>query len=415
MKVIGSPMGIVESRRPRGGLEKLAQSGFSETVVDFGLFAGGFAGKKRWAETEAHWQEWADRYVEEAKRQGVLLGLAFAPHFEPEQRIPDSEDLEKRLAESCIQKAAQYGISTLVVRGLPGGSCAENLAKNREYFLRLGRAAQSAKIRLLVVNGYRDMNGHLVRGFCGEPAQAVAFVDEINAALGAEVLGFCLDAGVCNLTGINMYDFVTALGARLQAVILRENDGIHDDSLLPFSSAHGGGSRMDWLNLIRGLRAVHFSGVAVLDFRTTLTALSGLLRPAMLSFAHKVAEYLTWQVQMEECLRRYPSRVLFGAGNMCRAYMKCYGEEFPPLYTCDNNPQVWGTEFCGLSVHAPEDLRSLPEDCAIFICNVYYEEIERQLRDMGLKNPIERFNDEFMPSFHFERLESDAWKEQVKG
>lgn len=415
MKVVCSPVGIVEHRRPRGGLEKLGQSGFAETVVDFGLFAGGFAGKKRWAETEAHWQEWADRYVEEAKRQGMPLGLAFAPHFQPGQTIADGKNLERRLAEICIQKAVEYGIEALVVRGLAGGSYAENLAKNREYFLRLGRMAQSAKVRLLVVNSYRNINGHLVRGFCGEPAQAVAFVDEINAALGAEVLGFCLDAGVCNLTGTNMYDFVTALGARLQAVILRENDGIHDDSLLPFSSAHGGGSRMDWLNLIRGLRAVHFSGVAVLDFRTTLTALSGLLRPAMLSFAHKVAEYLTWQVQMEECLRRYSSRVLFGAGNMCRAYMKCYGEEFPPLYTCDNNPQVWGKEFCGLSVHAPEDLRSLPEDCAIFICNVYYEEIERQLRDMGLKNPIERFNDEFMPSFHFARLESDAWKEQVKG
>ncbi len=414
MKVVCSPVGIVEYRRPRGGLEKLAQSGFSETVVDFGLFAGGFAGEKRRAEAEAHWQEWADRYVEEARRQGMPLGLAFAPHFESEQKVADGENLERRLAEICLQKTAGYGIEALVVRGLAGGSYAENLAKNREYFLRLGRAAQSAKIRLLVVNGYRDMNGHLVRGFCGEPAQAMAFVDEINAALGAEVLGFCLDAGVCNLTGINMYDFVTALGARLQAVILRENDGIHDDSLLPFSSAHGGGSRMDWLNLIRGLRAVHFSGVAVLDFRTTLTALSGLLRPAMLSFAHKVAGYLIWQVQMEESLRRYPARVLFGAGNMCRAYMKCYGEEFPPLYACDNNPQVWGTEFCGLTVHAPKDLLSLSETCAIFICNVYYEEIEQQLRDMGVKNPIERFNDEFMPSFHFERLESDAWKEQVK-
>ena len=289
MKVVCSPVGIVEHRRPRGGLEKLCKRGFSDTVLDFGMFTGGFATKKRRSDTEAHWQEWADRYVEESKRQGMLLGLAFAPHFEPELKIPDSEDLEKRLAESCIQKAVQYGISTLVVRGLPGGSCAENLAKNREYFLRLGRAAQSAKMRLLVVNSYRDMNGHLVRGFCGEPAQAVAFVDEINAALGADVLGFCLDAGVCNLTGQNMCDFATGLDARLQAVILRENDGVHDDYLLSFSSAHGGGSRMDWLNLIRGLRAVHFSGIAVLDFRTTLMALSGLLRPAMLSFAHELA------------------------------------------------------------------------------------------------------------------------------
>ena len=26
---------------------------------------------------------------------------------------------------------------------------------------------------------------------------------------------------------------------------------------------------------------------------------------------------------------------------MCRAYMKCYGQNFPPLYTCDNNGKVW--------------------------------------------------------------------------
>ena len=56
----------------------------------------------------------------------------------------------------------------------------------------------------------------------------------------------------------------------------------------------------------------------------------------------------------------------------------------------------------------------MPEECAVFICNIYYDEIEQQLRDMGIKNPIERFNDEFMPSFHFTRLESDAWKGQVK-
>ena len=71
---------------------------------------------------------------------------------------------------------------------------------------------------------------------------------------------------------------------------------------------------------------------------------------------------------------------------------------------------MWGNEFCGLTIHNPDDLKSLPSDCAIFICNSYYDEIEQQLRDMGIKNPIERFNGEFMPSFHFTRLESDAWK-----
>ena len=58
----------------------------------------------------------------------------------------------------------------------------------------------------------------------------------------------------------------------------------------------------------------------------------------------------------------------------------------------------------------PERLRDLPPGAAIFICNVYYREIEAQLRGMGLSNPIEYFNDEYMPSFYFDRLEEQEAK-----
>lgn len=84
--------------------------------------------------------------------------------------------------------------------------------------------------------------------------------------------------------------------------------------------------------------------------------------------------------------------------------MKCYGGKYPPRFTCDNNQALWDTDFCGLTVKNPSCLKELPEDCAIFICNIYYREIERQLRDMEIKNPIEFFNDEYMPSFYFDRL-----------
>lgn len=85
--------------------------------------------------------------------------------------------------------------------------------------------------------------------------------------------------------------------------------------------------------------------------------------------------------------------------------MKCYGEKYPPLYTCDNDKSVWDTKFCGLTVKNPQDLKTLPEDCAIFICNIYYNDIREQILEMGVKNPIEYFNDEYMPSFYVERLE----------
>jgi hypothetical protein len=122
-----------------------------------------------------------------------------------------------------------------------------------------------------------------------------------------------------------------------------------------------------------------------------------------MKLAMSVANYFKWQIEIENLLKKYQSIVLFGAGNMCRNFMKCYGEEYPPLYTCDNNPGIWGTEFCGLEVKSPDSLLKLPDDCGVFICNIYYREIEKQLLDMGIQN-IEFFNDEYMPSYFFDRL-----------
>ncbi len=88
---------------------------------------------------------------------------------------------------------------------------------------------------------------------------------------------------------------------------------------------------------------------------------------------------------------------------MCLNYMKCYGDKYPPLFTCDNNRSLWGTEFGGLNVKSPETLRELPEDTAVFICNLYYRDIEQQLKDMGVKN-IEFFSDEFMNNVNMNRV-----------
>ena len=414
MNIVCSAGGIAAVKRPRNGLNKFRQAGFAEFVLDFNMFTWGVASEKNRAETEKHWRVWMQGYMEEARRQGLKSVIAVAPHFVKEQKMPNMEKIKSELVRECIRYAGEYGCEYVVVKPYERDSLKESIEANREFYLSLAESAQKAGVSILLVNALRNLNGHFLRGFCSEPAAASAFVDELNEAVGSELFGFCLDTGVCNMAGQNMYDFVVTLGSRLKSLYLYENDGVHYNRIMPFFAANGAGSQFDWLNLIRGLRAVNFSGPAIMDFSATLAALPLALRTSMLEFACKVGRYLEWQVGMEAALEKYSSRVLFGAGNMCRAYMKCYGEKYPPLYTCDNNSRVWGNEFCGLIIHNPEDLKSLPEDCAVFICNVYYDEIEKQLREMGIKNPIERFNDEFMPSFHFTRLESEAWKEQVK-
>ena len=141
-----------------------------------------------------------------------------------------------------------------------------------------------------------------------------------------------------------------------------------------------------------------------MDFEDTIKAFSPVLHPGILQLAKSVAEYFNWQIQMEYSLKKSSSRVLFGAGNMCRNYIKCYAKKNPPLYICDNKKEIWGSDFFGFEVKAPESLLELPQNCVIIICNIYYREIEEQLRKMGIKNPIEYFSDEYMPTFFFDRL-----------
>ncbi len=430
MEILCSTSGIVSSQFPGQGLKDIAQAGFSgiplaplghaytkDAVEDW------YAWKRRQrkAKTKTWYRGWFmdhPKTLEDALRPftercnalGLKMPLAVGPDLgSPSGRDEEMEDLRApvtRLVEECIRIAASSGCRSILVPPLVVGIGGEDIwSANRAYYLRLAECARQHGMTLLLGSQCKVISGHIMRGFCMDAAEAADYIDELNQAVGEERFGFCMNVGLCNLCGQNLFDFVQTIGARLKAVILSENDGCCAASLLPFTAAEQGQSRLDWLNLIRGLRSVRFDGTLIIDFGDTAASFSPILRPELLRLAKATAEYIRWQVEMEALLEKYPSRVLFGAGNMCRAYMKCYGEQYPPLFTCDNNSVRWGEEFCGLTVQSPDRLRDLPPETAVFICNVYYREIEEQLRGMGLSNPIEYFNDEYMPSFHFDRLE----------
>lgn len=77
--------------------------------------------------------------------------------------------------------------------------------------------------------------------------------------------------------------------------------------------------------------------------------------------------------------------ILFGAGLMVEDYMKRFGEKYPPVFLVDNNPQKWGTMKCGIEVRNPTEILNIPsERRKLFLCNVYYKQIEKQLKNMGI-------------------------------
>lgn len=420
MRLLCVPSGSINIKSPNRGIRNIVDAGYKDILLELPLCCTSgeleCIGKEN-SDTEKgnkpkvsmnpeKMNEIMMPLVKQCKAQGVHMPAAYAPYLQRDTKHTDLNELLFGLAKESIKLCGQEGCKNLVIRPLFAGIPSTDIwERNKAYYLELADLAKEQDVCILLENQCKDFNGHLVRGICALTEEAVDWVDRLNEAAGEERFGFCMDVGVCNLCGQNMYDFILGLGNRLKAVILRDCNGTQESAMLPFTSVYQGASQTDWLNLIRGLREIGFDGDLIMDMRDTVAAFSHLLRPELLRLSKKVADFLKWQIEMEATLKKCPSRVLFGAGNMCRNYMKCYGEKYPPLYTCDNDKNVWDTEFCGLTVKNPQNLKELPEDCAIFICNIYYREIREQILGMGVKNPIEYFNDEYMPSFYLDRLE----------
>lgn len=341
-------------------------------------------------------------HLQGLNENGWTVRIAKAPTLPKDTKREDLASLIYQLTLESMKVSKKAGADSIIIEPLAKSS------RNKEFLLSLAPKAREWGIKILIKNRYDSYNGHFVRGAFSDSYRLAEFIDDLNKSCCDEIFGLCMDVGVCNILGQNMYEFAAVLEDRIKAVYLRENDGINDSALLPFTCADKRQDKMDWLNLIRGLRLIRFDGALIVDFRDTLSAHSHMLWAKLTDFAFETSKYIEWQLSIENTIRKYDTRVLFGAGNMCRAYMKCYGQEFPPLFTCDNNKKLWDTTFEGLTIKNPEELKNLPADCAIFICNIYYDEIEKQLREMGITNPIERFNDEFMPSFYFDRIDAET-------
>ena len=59
---------------------------------------------------------------------------------------------------------------------------------------------------------------------------------------------------------------------------------------------------------------------------------------------------------------------------------------YRPDFIVDNNAEKWGQRFMGIPIKPPEEILSLvPDERNVWICNLNYEIIGKQLEDMGIQ------------------------------
>lgn len=340
--------------------------------------------------------------IKQCREHGIQTAFLKAPAIPPKVNMDTVLPMLETAIAQSLELCREAGCGFLLMEQ-PVQLVKDSRNAVYDYLVSAAAKAHQYGVIFLLKNQIRNIGGHLVRGFCTDAVNAMEWIDRLNDGLGYKAFGFCVDVGVCNICGNDIQAFINALGDHVKVVLLRDTNGRNDMSMLPFTDGSLG---TDWLGVIRGLRDIGFDGELAVDFSDTCRLFSPLLRPTLYPLVKQTAEYIKWQIEMENNLKKYKNFVLFGAGNMCRNYMKCYGEKYPPFFTCDNNPKLWGTMFEGLEVKNPEVLKELPRDYCVVICNIYYREIEAQLREMGIEN-IGYFNDEYMPSFYFDRLDRE--------
>lgn len=400
MRISFSTTGIFDWENPRKYINDIWNAGFRDMMPDLSTFCSKYD-LEAYGTGKIKYDGWAvreqfERFLTVCAGYGFGFGAMRTPHLGWNTKRTDLNGLLLRIGKDSIKSCEKAGCRNLIVQPLFAGiKKGDEWLKNYEYYRELGREAEKSGIRILMENQCGSINGHLVRGVCADAFQVVEWIDRLNKELDGEIFGCCLDTCAGSLCGQDMGEMVEILGARLKAVLLRECDGFHEAGRLPFTGHSEGGDSVEWTRLITGLMRSEFDGILIMDARDTLRGFSHLLRPQLYPVIKSVCDFFQWQITMEARLKKYPARVLFGAGAMCRHYMEYYGKDYPPLFICDNNQGIWGKNVCGVEVKTPESLKKLPEDCAVVICNMYYKEISEQLIRMGIKH-IETFNDEYL-------------------
>ena len=277
------------------------------------------------------------------------------------------------------------------------------------FFIRNMDAVREAGRPLGIENGCLFRSGRYFRNGLAEGERLRSFSQRLNLAGGDGLFRGAVNTGRANLLGLNAAEMIRILGDGLLAVRFEDNDGRENYEQLPGSFTSGRGEpTTDWPGIIRALAEIEFSGTGIMHVPGFLSCLPEALLPDMLHFLYRMMEEWEKQIGFGKRLAKAKQIILFGCGIRFQNYMEAWGRAHPPAFIADNNRALWGTEREGIPVRSPESILEVPgEDRLVLICNQYFIEIGKQLRDMGVSYEI--YDDAYWGRFHIQQNGKRGW------
>lgn len=131
--------------------------------------------------------------------------------------------------------------------------------ENAELYFELLPFAKSCGVKIATENmwNWDDEKNQAAPAACSDPESFNAHLDAVND----EFFVACLDIGHAEMRGLNTtaVDMIKALGPRLQALHIHDNDRWHDSHQIPMSM------QIDFVDVVKALKEIGYSGYFTLE------------------------------------------------------------------------------------------------------------------------------------------------------
>lgn len=295
---------VVQDKNPQDGFRMLKEAGFDN--CDFSLngylkntdiYRGNM--NRFFDRSITDLEDFFSAHKKAANAEGVSIYQMHMPYpiFVPKASEEVNEYLWQQVAVKSMQICHFLECRYIVIHGFKLARYLgteelewQQTAKFLESILPM---AKEYGITVCMENLYESIADHIIEGPGCDALKAVQRIDDFNERYGAEVLGFCFDAGHANLVGIDFEKFLTTLGHRLKVLHLHDNDGRADLHQIPytFTRTRENTSSTDWEGLLRGLTAIKFDGVLSFETAPVLKAFPKEMKYETLKFIASIGAY----------------------------------------------------------------------------------------------------------------------------